>query len=79
MYETNEFDGALVTETDEGVQFWIALNDLLATLKENFSSVHYCLSPLFHEYGKFSEVFISWSGDESIWNVHCKGETTCLA
>jgi len=72
MYEAVEFDGTLITETDEGEQFWIGMNDLLATDKANYSSEHYCLSPLFHEYGKYSEVFILWSGDEKTWEVHCK-------
>jgi len=59
MYEGNEFTGTLITETDEGEQFWVKTEDLKNTPREKFSSEHYCLSPLFHEYGKYSEVFIT--------------------
>ena len=72
MYKTTNYDGELVTKTDEGEQFWIGLDDLVATPKRNFSSEHYCLSPLFHEDGKYCEVFILWSGDEATWEVHYK-------
>ena len=72
MYKTTEFDGTLVTEADEGEHFWVGIDKLLSTPKENFSSVHYCLSPLFHEFGKNSEVFIPWSGDESTWESYYK-------
>jgi len=64
MYKTEQFDGKLIAKTDEGEQFWLGINELLATPKEKFSSVHYALSPLFHEYGKYSEVLVSWNGDE---------------
>jgi len=72
MYMTTEFDGKLIAETDEGEQLWVGVEELLASPKEKFSSEHYCLSPLFHEYGKYSEVFIGWSGDESTWELHYK-------
>ena len=72
MFKTSEFKGTLITETDEGNQFWINLDELFASPKTKFSSTHYCLSPLFHEFGKYNEVFIHWSGDESTWNVYYK-------
>ena len=72
MYKTSEFDGKLIKKTSEGEQFWLDINELLAAPKEKLSSVHYTLSPLFHEYGKYSEVFILWSGDESTWEVNYK-------
>ena len=72
MYKATEFGGDLIVETGEGEQFWLGVDELLAAPKEKFSSEHYCLSPLFHEYGKYSEVFIAWSGDESTWEVTCK-------
>lgn len=72
MYKAIDYDGKLITETDEGEQFWLGIDELLVAPKDKFSSEHYCLSPLFHEYGKYSEVFISWSGDESTWEVHYK-------
>ena len=72
MYKATEFEGALISETDEGEQFWVDVDDLLSSSKETFSSEHYCLSPLFHEYGKYSEVLISWSSsDEATWEVKC--------
>ena len=72
MYKATEYDGNLITETDEGEQFWLDINEMRETPKNKFSSEHYCLSPLFHECGKYSEVFISWSGDESTNVVHYK-------
>jgi len=72
MYKTTEFDGNLVVQTDEGEQFWLGINELLSAQKEKLSSVHYAVSPLFHEYGKYSEALISWSGDESTWEVSYK-------
>jgi 8-oxo-dGTP diphosphatase len=72
MYKTTAYKGNLITETDEGEQFWLDIKEMLAAPKDKFSSEHYCLSPLFHEYGKYSEVFISWSGDESTWEVYYK-------
>ena len=72
MYKTTQFDGKLIADGDEGEQFWIGINELLSTSKEKFSSVHYALSPLFHEYGRYSEVLISWSSDkESTWKELC--------
>ena len=69
MYEATKFDGILIADTDEGEQFWVGTDDLMTTPIKKFSSEHYCLSPLFHEYGKYSEVFILWSGDEATWEV----------
>ena len=72
MYKTTEYDGELITDADEGEHFWLGLDELLATPKEKFSTEHYALSPLFHEYGKFSEVFLPWSGDEATWEIYYK-------
>ena len=69
MYKATEFDGELIAENDEGEQFWFEVDKLLTMPKEIYSSEHYALSPLFHEYGKYSEVVISWNGDESTWEV----------
>ena len=71
MYKTTEFNGELITENAEGSQFWLSIDELFAAGKEKLSSVHYALSPLFYTYGKYSEVFILHSGDESIWEVSC--------
>ena len=72
MYKTTQFNGKLTPSNDEGEYFWLGINELLATPKEQFSTVHYALSPLFHEYGKFSEVFLTWSEDKSTWEWCCK-------
>lgn len=69
MYKTTQFSGQLIKEADEGEHLWLSIEELHTTSKEKFSSVHYALSPLFHEYGRFSEVFIAWSGDESTWEI----------
>jgi 8-oxo-dGTP diphosphatase len=70
MYKATEYSGELTPETDEGEQFWLSIDALLAAPKERFSSEHYCLSPLFHKYGKYSEAFILWSGDETTWETY---------
>jgi hypothetical protein len=35
-------------------------------------SEHYAFSPLFHEYGKYCEAVILWSGDESAWEMNLR-------
>jgi len=72
MYKTTEYNGKLTAENDEGEQFWLSIDELFVASKNKFSSEHYALSPLFHEYGKYSEVLILWSGDESTWETHYK-------
>ena len=72
MYKTIEYCGGLTAYNDEGEYFWLGIDELLSTPKEKFSSEHYVLSPLYHEQGKYSEVVIRWSGDESTWDVSYK-------
>ena len=72
MYKTSDYRGELLPETDEGEQFWLNADELLAAPAEKLSSIHYSLSPLFHEYGKYSEAFISWSGEEATWEIAYK-------
>ena len=72
MYKTTQFSGDLIAETEEGEQFWLGVDELFKTPREKLSSIYYALSPLFHEYGRYGEVFIFWSGDESTWDVRCK-------
>jgi 8-oxo-dGTP diphosphatase len=74
MYKTTKFNGKLMRQCDDGESenYWFSINELLALPQEKFSSVHYCFSPLFHDYGKYSEVYILWSGDESTWETHYK-------
>ena len=69
MYKTTEYSGELISENDEGEYFWLSIDELLAAPKEKISCEHYVFSPLYHEYGKYSEVLIYWSGDESTWEV----------
>jgi hypothetical protein len=54
---------------DEGEYFWLGLDELFATPKEKTSCVHYALSPLYHQYGRYSEAVILHSGDESTWEI----------
>ena len=58
MYRTTEFGGELISQSDDGESenYWLGIDELLDTPKEKLSSIHYCFSPLFHEYGKYSEV-----------------------
>jgi len=69
MYKTTEYSGGLIADNDEGEYFWLGIDELLAAPKEKFSNEYYALSPLYHEYGRYSEAIISWSGDESTWEV----------
>ncbi len=68
MYRTDRFEGELIESTDEGTQFWMKKEALLAAPHEKFSSPHYALSPLFHRPGAFSEVCIHWddSGEAEV-------------
>ena len=70
MYRTCDFEGALIAETDEGEQFWLGAEELFTAPSEKFSSKHYSLSPLFHEFGKYREVIIKWSKDDTLQEVH---------
>jgi len=64
MYKATQYDGELIAKTAEGEQFWLGIDELLAMPEEKFSSVHYALSPLFHQAGRYSETFILCSGDD---------------
>ena len=69
MYRTTEYSGELIADNDEGEYFGLGIDELSTAPKEKFSCEHYALSPLYHECGRYSEVVISWSGDESTWEV----------
>ena len=69
MYKTTQYSGKLVADNDEGEYFWLDIDQLLSTPKEKLSCEHYVHSPLYHEYGKYSEAVIFWSGDQSTWEV----------
>ena len=65
MYKTSDFSGELIAETDEGEQFWMGMDEFYKTPIEKFTSAkHYSFSPLFREYGKYSEAFVSWGGGD---------------
>ena len=40
MYKTTHFDGELITRTDEGEQFWLGIDELLATPKDKLSGLN---------------------------------------
>jgi len=68
LYKTTDYSGELITSSAEGEHFWYSLDELRAMPKELFSSsADYTFSPLFHEFGKYSEAYIPWSKDESDW------------
>jgi 8-oxo-dGTP diphosphatase len=69
MYKTTDYSGDLTSNNDEGEYFWIGLSELFAAPKEKISCGHYVFSPLYHEYGRYSEAVIYHSGDESTWEV----------
>ena len=69
LYKTTEYSGEVIADNDEGEFFWLGIDELFAAPKEKFSCEHYALSPLYHEYGRYSEVVIYWSGDESTWEI----------
>ncbi|MCL2854618.1 MAG: 8-oxo-dGTP diphosphatase [Defluviitaleaceae bacterium] len=69
MYKTTHFSGNLTPQTDEWDHFWMDISELTSAPKEKFSSPHYALSPLFHQQGKYSEVFIKHSGGKPPWEV----------
>ena len=73
MFKTTDYDGELLSETKEGSQFWLNIDELFTTPIDKFSSAkHYTFSLLFHETGKYNEVFVPWSGDESTWELYYK-------
>lgn len=70
MYKTSNFSGLLLESNREGDNFWMNVRDLYSLSKEKFSSVPeiYTLSPLLHQTGEFSEVFIE-RNDELILKI----------
>lgn len=64
LYKTSDFAGELMTECDEGKNFWVAIDKLINTPSEN-STPKYL--PMFLE-DKYSEAFGSWNTDES-WEI----------
>lgn len=60
LYKTADFKGELITEMDEGKNYWISINELQAQQTTN-DFRHYL--PMFFEDG-FNEAFGSWNDDE---------------
>lgn len=72
MFITRSFKGTLVEENDEGRYFWLEREVLFSTPQNKFSTVHYALSPLFHQPGRYSEAFIAWNEGETEWRAEMK-------
>ena len=64
LYKTTEYSGELISECDEGRNFWIAVNELRNTPSENQTPQYL---PMFEE-DKYSEAFGSWNDDEP-WEI----------
>lgn len=60
LYKTSNFEGELITEMDEGKNYWISIDELKAQqTADGFRNY----LPAFFDDG-LSEVFISWHNDE---------------
>ncbi len=64
LYKTTDFEGELITEMDEGKNYWVSINELKVQLTTN--GFHNYL-PMFFEEG-FNEAFGSWNDDE-LWEI----------
>jgi len=64
LYKTDEFEGELITEMDEGKNYWISVDELKA--RQTTNEFHYYL-PMFFGDG-FNEAFGSWNDDEP-WEI----------
>jgi len=60
LYKTNDFDGELITEMEEGKNYWISIDELKRKQSEN-DFLSYL--PLFLE-DIYNEAFLSWNDDE---------------
>lgn len=65
LYKTTEYSGELITECDEGRNFWITVDEMRNTPSENQMSKNYL--PMFLE-DKYSEAFGPWNDDEP-WEI----------
>jgi 8-oxo-dGTP diphosphatase len=64
LYKTTEYSNELITECDEGRNFWIPLDELSNAPSDN-QMLKYL--PMFLE-DKYSEAFGSWNDDEP-WEI----------
>lgn len=69
LYKTTEYSGELISECDEGRNFWITIDKMQSTPSENQMSKNYL--PMFLE-DKYSEAFGPWNDDEP-WEIVYKG------
>ena len=65
LYKTTDYSGELITECDEGRNFWITVEEMRNTPSENQMPKNYL--PMFLE-GKYSEAFGPWKDDEP-WEI----------
>jgi len=65
LYKTTEYSGELITESDEGRNFWITVDEMRNTPSENQMPKNYL--PMFLE-DKYSEAFGPWKDDEP-WEI----------
>ena len=65
LYKTTDFSGELVTESDEGRNFWITIDEMRNTPSENQMPKNYL--PMFLE-SKYSEAFGPWADDDP-WEI----------
>jgi 8-oxo-dGTP diphosphatase len=65
LNKTTEYSGELITESDEGRNFWITIDEMRNTPSENQMPKNYL--PMFLE-DKYSEAFGPWKDDEP-WEI----------
>ena len=63
LYKTTEFSGELLSDTDEGKNYWITIDELKVILNSQETNTFYRYPPMFFE-DKYSEAFGSWNDDE---------------
>ena len=64
FYKTTEYSGELITESDEGRNFWITIDEMRNTPSENKMPKNYL--PMFLE-DKYSEAFGPWKDEP--WEI----------
>ena len=64
LYKTADFKGELITEMEEGKNYWISIKELKA--QQSTNDFHHYL-PMFFKDG-YNEAFGSWNNDET-WEI----------
>ena len=67
LYKTKDYTGTLLTECDEGENFWITIEELRNTPSENDMPKYL---PMFLD-DRYSEAFGLWNDEES-WDIEYK-------